>query len=204
LVKEQNPKFNSESVVRHRHCLYNHCPKSSIVFNRSAGAVIKNSSELEQIVEETDVDVATKSGWVHTESSEVRYTEPRSEKSVISQTVSGTDQVMNCGDTGTDRVFELDGDTISALKRSAHLIFEKYVDNRAALEINIGHGLRNQHYRLHRHHFASLSTMQWISLYDDILAVLQEYIVQSYLAMIRQLRVAEKNVVDSLMKEVGV
>jgi len=196
LVKEQNPKFNSESVVRHRHCLYNHCPKSSIVFNRSAGALIKNSGKLAHI-EVTDVDVATKSGWVRTESvdtetNEVRYTEP--------ETVSGTDQVMNWGDTGTDartdRVFELEADTISALRRSAHLIFEKYVDNRAALEINIGYELREHHYRLHQHHFASLSTMQWISLYDDILAVLQEYIVQSYLAMIRQLRAVEKKVID--------
>merc|ERR1712129_283630 len=129
--------------------------------------------------------------WIHTESNEVRFTEPLS----CEEKTANSDQGMHCGDIGTDVdriIFELEEETISALRRSAHLIFEKYVDNRAALAINIGYGLREYHCRLHQYHFVSLSTMQWISLYDDILAVLQDYIVQSYLAMIRQLRDAEK------------
>jgi len=213
LVKEQNPKFSDKSVVRHRHCLYNHCPKSSIVFNLSADTKKQFLSEMEitkQIDEET---VRSESGWVrservdsgrtfwiHTESNEVRFTEPLS----CEEKTANSDQGMNCGDISTDVdriIFELEEEKriylssnhLSALRRSAHLIFEKYVDNRAALAINIGYGLREHHIRLHQYHFVSLSTMQWISLYDDILAVLQNYIVQSYLAMIRQLRDAEKS-----------
>jgi len=205
LTKEQNPKFSDESVVRHRHCLYNHCPKSSIVFNLGADTKKQLQSELKQVNEET---VRSESGWVrservdsgrtfwiHTESNEVRFTEPLScEEKTATSVMNGTDQGMHCGDIGTDVdriLFELEENTISALRRSAHLIYEKYVDNRAALAINIGHGLREYHCRLHQYHFVSLSTMQWISLYDDIFAVLQDYIVQSYLAMIRQLREAE-------------
>jgi len=191
LVKEQNPKFSDKSVVRHRHCLYNHCPKSSIVFNLSADTK-KQLQIPKQIDEETvrseRVDIG-RNFWIHTESNEVRFTEPLS----CEEKTATSDQGMEFG-TDVDRIIvELEEDTISALRRSAHLIFEKYVDNRAALAINIGYGLREHHIRLHQYHFVSLSTMQWISLYDDILAVLQNYIVQSYLAMIRQLRDAEKS-----------
>jgi len=184
LVKEQNPKFEDKSVVRHRHNLYNHCPKSSIVFNLSADNKNQFGSEMEipkQIDEET---VRSESGWVRSQRVDICE-----EKTVTS------DQTMNCGDVGADEdriIFELDEDATVALRRSAHLIFRKYVDNRAALAINIGYGLREHHSRLYQRHFLSLRTMQWISLYDDVLAVLQDYIVQSYLAMICQLRDAEK------------
>jgi len=75
-----------------------------------------------------------------------------------------------------------------SLRQCAQMIYEKYVDSSAALSINIGYELYYYHHTLHQENYASLTPMQWVTLYDDVLAVLEGYIVQCYISMIRALK----------------
>jgi len=176
MIKKRNPKFSERSVVRQRHHLYNHCPRSSIVFNSI------NRVRLQELGDEVVVEVME-------EVKEETVVEIEEEE----KKTAGTDST-GCtapGGTDTDIIFELEEDIVRSLRQSAHLIFEKYVDSRTDLAINIGHQMRQHHCALYKDHYASLSSTEWITLYDDVLAVLEDYIVQSYMTMIRKLKEIE-------------
>mgnify|MGYP004406220827 CR=1 FL=1 len=51
IVQQQNGQFDQETVVGHRHRLYGHCPKSSIVFNGPDGLSLKELGVVESVHE---------------------------------------------------------------------------------------------------------------------------------------------------------
>merc|ERR1712110_1010373 len=63
---------------------------------------------------------------------------------------------------------------------SAHMLYEKYVRDMAALEINISSQLRNHLFRLDSLEYAVLTPMQWVRLFDGVIKQLEQYILQSY------------------------
>merc|ERR1711881_168764 len=86
----------------------------------------------------------------------------------------------------------LEEEDVARFKRSAHLFFEKYMEHGTPLEINISHELSSRYHALENMDYAPLRPMEWIKLYDEVLTQLEQYVVQSYTAMIEHLHKIEK------------
>merc|ERR1712083_1080898 len=86
----------------------------------------------------------------------------------------------------------LDEEDVARFKRSAHLFFEKYMEHGTPLEINISHELSSKYHALEKLDYAPLRPTEWINLYDQVLAQLDQYVLQSYTAMIERLHQIEK------------
>jgi len=215
IVQQQNGQFDQERVVRHRHRFYGHCPKSSIVFSGPSGVTLDGG------VKGTAGGVVVEMAGIKEEDGDedvvVVFEEERKEEEATSQVtgavavdnetsgISTVDQpstprlnVANILDPNNqlnrDQVMDivLDEEVVRSLKQSAHLLFNKYLENGAALEINISFELRMHYNALDKVEYVSLRPMEWIQLYDDALAVLENYIVESYHCMILKLLDLEK------------
>jgi len=81
---------------------------------------------------------------------------------------------------------------VECFKCSARLLYAKYIKEGADWEVNIGHEQRQHFLGLERVHYASLNTMEWVTLYDDIVYQMERYMMQSYNRMILQLHRAEQ------------
>merc|ERR1712013_30176 len=173
---EQNIDFDeSVDCAHHRHRLYEHCPKSSIVFNaeehiRSIAA--KEGAE-NVVVEVDNADMVEAETEIEIEMAETKEHEAEQE---TTQTQTPTEQKQN-----------IDEETVRALRQSAKLFFLKYIEEGAGLEINISDEQRGRLKAFHREKYASLKAMDWITIYDDVLMVLTEYIRSSYIDMMCKL-----------------
>merc|ERR1719273_1987586 len=91
-----------------------------------------------------------------------------------------------------DTETKLKAANLRRFKRSAHLLFEKYFADGAALAINISNKLKNKYKALEETDYAELSDpMQFVTVYDDVMSVMEDYILQSYMRMIVNINSAE-------------
>jgi len=213
IVQQQNEQFDQETVVGHRHRLYGHCPKSSIVFNGPDGLSLKELGVAESVVlvemagvEEKDEDVV-----VVVEKEREQNLTPDPVAVTLCNEASGMvtgeqpmDDVLsvdamnmanilnNNNPDGQDTELVLDEEAVRSLKRSAHLLFKKYFEYRTALQLNIKEKQAQPYYVLEQLDYAPLRPIEWVRLYDDILAVLEPYIANSYHGMISRLHELEK------------
>merc|ERR1712087_710137 len=74
---------------------------------------------------------------------------------------------------------------------SAHMLYDKYVRDMAALEINISHQLRMRLRRLDDLEYDVLTPMQWVRLFDGVIRELEKYILQSYRRLIKKMDIDE-------------
>merc|ERR1712129_449081 len=82
---------------------------------------------------------------------------------------------------------ELRADTVRTLRQSARALFNKYVHEDAALQINVSYAVRSRLYALDFENYASLTPVTWIALFDDTVVILEEYIRQLYIELIGEL-----------------
>lgn len=66
-------------------------------------------------------------------------------------------------------------------------LFLKYIRINSQHEINIAGSLRNQFYEMNANHYESLSAMEMVTAYDNILREMLSMIEQSYRRLIAKL-----------------
>merc|ERR1719242_486485 len=91
-----------------------------------------------------------------------------------------------------DVEMELTEDTVRTLRQSARALFNKYVHEDAALQINVSYDVRCRLAALDSENYASLTPETWIALYDDTVVLLEEYIRQLYIELIGELWSSEE------------
>merc|ERR1712110_1124046 len=64
---------------------------------------------------------------------------------------------------------------LSGLKSKAHLLYEKYINTRSELEINIGGSLRDRYRNLDAQEFESLDAAEMMILFDDVIKCMMRY-----------------------------
>merc|ERR1712154_49788 len=169
LVNAQNSDFDDRAVVRHQ--LYEHCPRSSIVYLDSTSS---------QSVQPTD-DAARNATVFVDSNSNIVLEEKEEEEETTQQRYSGVVSVIVLDRATNDlKLIGLDMDTESvySLRQSARALYYKYIHGDAALQINVSFKLRKHLTELNREDYASLTPVTWISLFDETTEVLEEYIVQ--------------------------
>jgi len=196
VIHDQNADFDDEDVVKRRIKFYAHCPQSSIVFNHQLPmgqgdlamlqreimlAIQEEEEEEEQAVEEQGDQAAEEQ-----QNDEMETPVPM-EKNENVEDAAGDRSAIN--DENDLTLSEADR---RHFKQSAHLLFQKYIAVKSALEINISYEMRQYFTALDAMDYDMLSPTQWVKLYDGILKSTEVYILQSYDRMIERLHRAEQ------------
>jgi len=155
IVEQQNPHFDEGDVKKKRHKFHEHCPQSSIVFGGD-NVIERGALEIPAIVEE-------------------EVPEAPDEKA------DGGGDPVAAPKKGDE--LQLDEESLVRLKKSAHLLFEKYLKTGAPLEVNIGYALRMAYHSLDERGYDPLRPMEWVALYDEVLSAMERCILQSYYNM---------------------
>ena len=148
----------SRSADKFDYKFYHKMPRSSIVYD-----------ELDEKMEITPSPKATSP----------KATKEGVDAPVVSETASLSKQrdvyVMNV-------VLEIseDIDTLSRAKRIAHLLFKKYIKDRAEYEINISGVQRDRYTQLNRSKYAGLDLLQFVGLFDELIGEMLMYINHSF------------------------
>merc|ERR1712129_483458 len=88
---------------------------------------------------------------------------------------------------------KLEADSVHSLRQSARALFNKYVHGDAALQINVSFKLRSHLSAHDLEDYASMTPVTWISLFDETMGVLEEYILQLYVELISELCAKQKS-----------
>jgi len=100
-------------------------------------------------------------------------------------------QLLGMGMAMTTKTLLLSKEEEDKFRYSAHMLFKKYVNDMAVLEINISHQLRMRHRQLDHLKYECLTPMQWVRLYDGVIKELEHYILQSFGRMIKKMDIDE-------------
>ena len=175
--------------MRQRHKLYGHCPQSSICnFDRNLSEIA-----LMMPIEEEPEDSMTPIPDDVADAVDAVSPGKNMLKGMISLQIIHNKVIEEKRKSiVNDTEIKMSAANLRLFKRSAHLLFEKYFADGAALAINISKGLKNKYKALEETNYAELcDPMQWLTVYDDVMAVMEDYILQSYMRMIVDIKSAE-------------
>jgi len=171
LLERQNPSFAEQEVVGKRYKLHEHCPQSSIVFGASNG----NERDLAALA--TMVTVEEENGSDAPGDGATRCRESAVELAMFRSITGNVERKES-------DALQLDQESVSRLKGSAHLLWKKYLKNGAPLEINIGYEMKRHFDALEALGYGPLRPIEWVTLYDALLFETERFILQSYERMI--------------------
>ena len=173
--------------MRQRHKLYGHCPQSSICkFERNLSEI----AMMMPIEEQPEEDMTPIPDDAVDAVSPDNLLKGMISLQILNNKVVAKKRKSIVGNNDTET--KMSAATLRVFKRSAHLLFEKYFADGAALAINISKGLKNKYKALEETNYAELcDPMQWLTVYDDVMAVMEDYILQSYMRMIVDIKSAE-------------
>ena len=81
--------------------------------------------------------------------------------------------VLESGSSATE-------DPLIRTKGIAHLLFRKYIDYHAELEINISGPLRNKFVHLEQSNYTGMELMQFATVYNELISEMMKYLSESY------------------------